>query len=1093
MRNAIRSFPGIILTIALMAGRSDATVTGTLPLPLPSSITLDLPHVPDDAPTRMIVAGRTAANGEYADVWHSEVTSTESAGTVTVRISDPQVHDRYLYAATITCAPEAEDVAERRWGMTLGLDGVQMLAADAPQQWDTVGRVEETLADAPASDMVVASVALNDSAGPIAGGTRGLSATLTISNQGDEPARILHTSLVPQVNGSRRLAAFSSFPSSSRPRLLPPGESVQQTFRVDTFDDTPVGDLWMVPVVIYVDAAADLLRNADPGEPGGEDALWTAPEDGGEFDATAISNDALAAFADRVADWQDYSEVTFSPPAGVGVSGESYAPLALPQAMEAVVPVQETAPIPLPDAEGSDLAFGCASWGGERVRLELLDEAGGTISAVERNFTGFWWRDSVYNWTERVLTIPLPEGAASARIALIGRNKTTWWDDCYLVPRNAVRRATGEPLTLNVAAPSSTDRSIVHLGEDRETQGNWIGNYGSYCWILSAMSAPRDMVGGQVEPIKCKHFDFDANYKNEVIRVRGEGEFRYAGWTSNPKDALTRHWVGAMRSYEARALENPQWGERTYASWDDHGELHPTDWWGPDLLVRLRIPDGLWKVSFYFLDWDWHAAPFPRDHRIELGGPDEAPECFARVTDAGQGVYKAFAVRGGRDIVVRIRKDQSAAVLASGVFLDPLAAPELHPLGAKIPEDLRETLKRLDTLDADDIAAQVAVPELARQVDDIATAGPDVLADPATQRLRVELWRRTVGHVREQQEAFDAYVAAVEQSPEPERVVEHLLREAEDYFDEGALGPAELRHDAALEIMRGFSDATEMASAHRDAALRFRVEHPLYAQRQIASCLEAVADRPREDQVTYARALADELFTVASADYKEGRGLVRLPYALAEYAYRRLVDLVGYDGLTADERMKLMLAVERQTWYTLGWERLAAEQERLIESIPEDEVTGELLTHLIRSYAVLAQSDASYIEKAAEVAERLKTELPDGDWTLDAYFRMAQIYYHKRQNEKAREACRKVIELAPGTPEAGSAERMIEQMEKGRKTMSGMWRVVVTVVAMMAVAVAPAAAGKTWDAGASIDGDLDDNDIEVPASSEDGDSTGTIG
>jgi len=481
-----------------------------------------------------------------------------------------------------------------------------------------------------------------------------------------------------------------------------------------------------------------------------------------------------------------------------------------------------------------------------------------------------------------------------------------------------------------------------------------------------------------------------------------------------------------MRSYEDRALENPQWGERTYASWDDHGELHPTDWWGPDLLVRLRIPEGLWKVSFYFLDWDWHAAPFPRDHRIELGGLDQAPECFARVTDAGQGVYKAFAVRGGRDILVRIRKDQSAAVLASGIFLDPLAAPELHPLGAKIPEDLRDTLKRLDTLDADDMPAQVAVAELARRVEESATAGPEALADPATQRLRVELWRRTVGHVREQQEAFAAYVAAVEQSPQPQRVVDHLLREANGYFEDGALGPAELRHDAALEVMRSFSDATEMANAHRDVALRFRIEHPLYAQRHIARCLEAVKDQAAEEQVTYARTLADELFTVASADYRQGRGLVRLPYALAEYAYRRLVDLVGYEGLTADERMELMLAVERQTWYTLGWERLAAEQERLIESIPEDEVTGELLTHLIRSYAVLAQSDAGYVEKAAQVAERLKTELPDGDWTLDAYFRMAQIYYTARKRELATQACNEVVQRWPGSPEAAEAQRLLQ-------------------------------------------------------------------
>jgi len=522
MRSAIRLLAAITLTITMMAGESVATLTATLPLPLPSSISLDLPHVPDDAPARVVVAGRTAASGHYADVRQTEVTPGDPGGTVTVRISDPQVHDRYLYAATITCAPGTGDETQYTWAMTVGLDGVQVVPAEAAQQWDPVGRVEETLADAPASDMVLASVALEDVAGPVVGGTRGLSATLTISNQGDVPLRLLHTSLAAHVDGTAQSAAFSSFPSSSRPRLLGPAETAQQTFRVDTFDDTPRGDVQIVPVVFYVPARDDLFAEGDPGEATPEEPLWQEPEEGrsdGAFSEVTASNEALAAFADRVAGWQEYSEVRFSPPAGVGVSGENYATLALPQTMETVGPVQQTVAIALPDAEAPGVALGCASWGGERVRLELLDETGSPIAAIERNFTGFWWRDSVYNWTERLLSLPHIEASTSARLVLLGRNKTTWWDNCYLVPTNAVRRATGEPLTLAIATPSPSDRTIAYLGEDRETKGNWIGNYGAYCWMLCAMSAPRDMVGGQVEPLKCKHFDFGATYKNEVIRV----------------------------------------------------------------------------------------------------------------------------------------------------------------------------------------------------------------------------------------------------------------------------------------------------------------------------------------------------------------------------------------------------------------------------------------------------------------------------------------------------------------------------------------------------------------------------------------------
>jgi len=1038
MYGRVGASTAISLCLILLPGLAHGTVSAVLTCALPATLLLDLPHVPDAAPTRITVAGRTVAACAYASIARDPLPVAEhipdAAGTISVRITDPQVRDRYLYAATVTCAPPDSGGVRPRPRMTIGLDGVAVGPEDATVEWDPVARPVAHLHDAPLGDGVAASLALDAGIDQVSAGTRRLSAALEIANRGTAPIRVLDTALMGSYDGNDAPAALSAFATSPRPRLIMPGEIGRQTFRIDTFDDTPAGAVEIVPTVAYVDARDDLLGEGDRGEDPAAGSIWQGITATGAAAAPTpepASADAVSAFADRIADWREYGEAVFSPPIGVGLSGSAYAAFALPEALESTGPIFTTMPLALPEGGGRALTLGCASWGGEGVRLELLDAAGLPVAATQRNFSGFWWRDAVANWIERTVGLPAPPDAVSARVSLLGRSKATWWDNLYLVPADAVRRAQPHSATVAVAPPATTDRAIVYLGEDRDTQGDWIGNYGSYCWALSAMSAPRDMVGGQVEPLKCKHFDFGQTYHNEVIRVGGEGEFRYTGWTTNPKDPLTRHWIGAMRSDERRALENPQWGERTYASWDDHGELHPTDWWGPDLLVRLRVPEGLWKVSFYFLDWDWHAAPFPRDHRLELGALEGPPECFARVTDAGDGVYKAFAVQGGRDLLVRIRKDQSAAVLTSGIFLDPLAAPPLHPLGARIPEDLRDALKRLDGADALDLSVQVTAAALARRVEQFAAAGPDALLDPATQRLRVELWRRTVGHLPEQRAAFDAYAAALRQLPEPERVAEHLRREAEEYFQAGDLGSAELRYDAAHEVMRGYAEGRELADAHRDVALQFRLEHPLYAQRQIDRCLAALADRPVEEQVAHARALAEELFGVATADYQEGRGLVRLPYALAEFAYGRLIELVGYDGLTRDERMKLMLCLERQTWYTLGWERLAAEQERLIESLPEADVTGELLTHLIRSYAVLAQTDGAYIDRAAQIAERLKTELPDGDWTLDAYFRMAQIYYHERRWEQAKEACTKVLELAPGTPEAGSAERMLKAMQEG--------------------------------------------------------------
>lgn len=1049
METACRTATVVLLGVAsaVLTAAHAVAVTTAFPCTSPSRLELVLPHVPDDAPTQIAVNGATIVAGPFSDVRSTALPApADGVRTVNVdvRVVDPQVRKRNLYVASISCsvlesAPEPLRGAARPPArLVIGLDGAAVLplgqTAAGADGWDPIGRPESAFTSAVTGDGVVASVAVADATGvPLIAGARGIEAVLTINNGTASPIRVLHTALSLSCGGKRMPAALSVFPLSPRPRIVAPGDSARQRFRLDTFDDTPCGDVAVEPLAVFAPVGSDLLAGADPGEGPEAAAPWEtglSRHEGAALAPLTASLDAIGAFARKVADWRAYSEVAFTPPTGVNVSGSAYGTLTLPAAASAPLPVLQSAPIPLAGLPEGGLALGCASWSGEGASLELLDETGATIAAVQRNLSGFWWRDAVANWTERLLTLPPTPGATAVRVTLNARSAASWWDNLYLVPLDTVRRASAQAMPLSITPPPIADRGIAYIGEDRDTQGDWVGRYGAYCYILAAMSAPRDMVGGELEPVKCKHLDFSQKYPNEVIRVRGEGEFRYASWTTNPGDALTRHWIGAMRTDERRALENPQWGARTHASWDDHGELHPTDAWGPDLLIRLRMPAGLWRLSLYFLDYDWFNAPFPRDHRIEIGELDREPECFARVADSGDGVYKAFAVQGGRDILLRIRKDRSAAVLTSGIFLDPLANPELHVLGTKVTGELQERIKRLDESERTDFGAQLRVLDLAEAVEQVATADVGALADPATQRLRFELWTRAFGQCPRQDGAFDAYVGALTRGSSPERAIAHLQREAAAYFAEGMLDPAERCHDAALELMQAASDGVKVADAHKDVALQFRVEHPQYARRHLDECLaRSAATLPPEQQVAYVRAAAAQLFAVASADYKRGRGLVRLPYGLAETAYNRLVDAVGYDRLSPEERMNLMLCLERQTWYTLGWERLAAEQERLIESIPAEQVTGGLLTDLIRSYAVLAQTDPAYVDKAADVAQRLRGQLPDGDWRLDACFRMAQICYTAKQNDRASEFCREVMTSWPGTPEATEAKRLLDLMK----------------------------------------------------------------
>ena len=165
---------------------------------------------------------------------------------------------------------------------------------------------------------------------------------------------------------------------------------------------------------------------------------------------------------------------------------------------------------------------------------------------------------------------------------------------------------------------------------------------------------------------------------------------------------------------------------------------------------------------------------------------------------------------------------------------------------------------------------------------------------------------------------------------------------------------------------------------------------------------------------------------VADEDWKQGRGLVRVPYLLPTDLYRDLALLCGYGDLPIKDKANLARCLERQTWYDMGFDELTSELERLVESLPEGEVTGALLRSLLRSYAVMCQRDASYIAKAEAVVERMRGVLPDGDYALDGVYRMAQIHNQAGRTEQAGVLLEEIIATWPDEPEAKEAQRLLD-------------------------------------------------------------------
>jgi len=226
--------------------------------------------------------------------------------------------------------------------------------------------------------------------------------------------------------------------------------------------------------------------------------------------------------------------------------------------------------------------------------------------------------------------------------------------------------------------------SVTYLGEDRATQGNWRGNYGNESFILCAMQAPQDVVGGRLLPKRYRPNGNNGEVQTAGVWSSSQGEFHYSVETGDPKEPV-RHYIppNQLTTDDKRALLNPLEGGRRYSSWDDHGETHPFDWKGPDLLVHLDIPKGLHKLSLYFVDWDFADTFRPRAQRIFIEDDNGASAPLsdgvpakvlssAYVSHFGNGVYNIFAVRGPCKLRVRITKDASVCAVLSGIFLDEI-------------------------------------------------------------------------------------------------------------------------------------------------------------------------------------------------------------------------------------------------------------------------------------------------------------------------------------------------------------------------------------------------------------------------------------
>jgi hypothetical protein len=203
--------------------------------------------------------------------------------------------------------------------------------------------------------------------------------------------------------------------------------------------------------------------------------------------------------------------------------------------------------------------------------------------------------------------------------------------------------------------------SVVYLGDDWQTKGDWVSRYGRHDAILCAASSPGD---------------------DEILSDHGFNVKKTVGPNARTPEAV-RCWIHWKNTDDPRVLYDPCIGHRRQADWDDHGETYPMTQDGPDLLAAVTVPAGVHRAALYFFNKDGHGgANRYRDYLVEVsqlpavGWNASSPVLAkARVRDFWGGQYKQFALVGPGRFVITIKRNYSLNATISGIFLQKVLAP----------------------------------------------------------------------------------------------------------------------------------------------------------------------------------------------------------------------------------------------------------------------------------------------------------------------------------------------------------------------------------------------------------------------------------
>jgi hypothetical protein len=227
-----------------------------------------------------------------------------------------------------------------------------------------------------------------------------------------------------------------------------------------------------------------------------------------------------------------------------------------------------------------------------------------------------------------------------------------------------------------LAAMNKPTTKPAYLGEDWETEGDWVGRYGRQFAAMNGLG------------LSTREFTAEG-YRYSIMvgpHFGQQGVYGYVDSIDNPS---------------RRVLYDPTSGKRAHGENNDGSfseENYPASAEGPDLWVRLALPQGAHRISLYFMNIDGQSrANAFRDYLLELRqGPKDQPmddnaenlsleERFAlgklpvlaraRVSWFRGGVYESFLVREAGVYWIKVARNHSFVGKINGVFVDRLDLP----------------------------------------------------------------------------------------------------------------------------------------------------------------------------------------------------------------------------------------------------------------------------------------------------------------------------------------------------------------------------------------------------------------------------------